>query len=82
MLIKFLSLLIKILQSKEKSGLKTKDFSPLRVNMLFLMKFHCVEFVMNPLAVTRKIIGLALILDFFDRGAINQLALSATGSAR
>jgi hypothetical protein len=47
-----------------------------------LVKFHCVEFVIGPLAVPEKIIGLTLILDFFDRGAINQLACSATGSAR
>ncbi len=36
---------------------------------------------MVPLAVPEKIFGLALILDFFDRSAINRLACSATGSA-
>ena len=35
-----------------------------------------------PLAVPEKALGLTLSLDFFDRGAINQLAASATGSAR
>jgi len=35
-----------------------------------------------PLAVPDKIFGLTLFLDFIDRGAINQLALSAIGSAR
>ena len=35
-----------------------------------------------PLAVPYKIFGLSLFLDFIDRGAINQLAASAAGSAR
>ena len=35
-----------------------------------------------PFAVPYKIFGLTLFLDFIDRGAINQLAYSATGSAR
>ena len=37
---------------------------------------------MGPFAVPEKIVGLTLSLDFFDRGTINQLASSATGSAR
>ena len=36
----------------------------------------------GPLAVPDKILGLTLFPDFIDRGAINQLASSATGSAR
>ena len=69
--------------TERKSGLKSRDFSPLKVNALFLIvNFYCVEFVIGPLAVPEKIIGLTLILDFSDRGAINQLACSATGSAR
>jgi len=34
-----------------------------------------------PLAVPEKILGLTLFLDFFDRGAINQLAASASRRA-
>ena len=37
-----------------------------------MVKFHCVEFGMGPLAVPDKIFGLTLFLDFIDRGTINQ----------
>ena len=36
----------------------------------------------RPVAVPEKIIGLALVLDFFDRGHSFFLALSSTGRAR
>ena len=35
-----------------------------------------------PLAVPDKIVGLTHFLNFIDRGAINHLAVSATGSAQ
>ena len=47
-----------------------------------MVKFHCVEFGMGPLAVPDKIFGLTLFLDFIDRGAINHFTSSATGGVK
>ena len=47
-----------------------------------MVKFHCVEFGMGPLAVLDKIFGLTLFLDFIDRGAISNFTSPATGSVK
>ena len=61
---------------KEKKRAEIKQFQPAGSQYVVLMvKFHCVEFVLGPLAVIQKIVGLTLALDFFDRCAINQLAM-------
>jgi hypothetical protein len=47
----------------------------------FAVKFHCVEFVMGPLAVHDIFLGDGAAVSAIDRSAINQLACSATYQA-
>ena len=82
MLIKSLSSLIRILQSKEKKWSEIKRFQTTeRYNAVLRWNSTAWNLWWARLRWPEKIVGLTLSLDFFDRCAINQFACSATGSA-
>ena len=82
MLIKILSVVIRFLLSKKKV-VWNQGISDHLVSISCFYGEIPLRGIWPPrLRWPEKIIGISLFLDFFDRGAINQFACSATGSAR